>query len=212
MSYFLRWDSNATMIGCVLVHNKTAAQNRAQIAAMLTLTEVRQWQPVDEAGNRIPFMDGDVPLRDDAGNIILSSYDYRVFRGLARPHEVFIWQIIPVGVTPPSNLGLLNSHKVFYSAQDTPAGVGPKHWNWALSRPLAYEGADLVLHVTAPANLTAAKMALALGRSEGWLEGDWGRLVRWRVLRHGLLREDLPVLQAITEYKQRLLAAGEGVA
>lgn len=177
-------------LAVVIVHNGTNTQNEAVINAILS---------------RIERFESEEP---ETG-ITTSHYE---ITALNREHVVRFYQIIPFGVTPPSNLDLLDSHKVFYGAGDeNKTGTHPRFFNWGLKRATDY-GADVVIYVQDASRLTAANLRTALDKlinNTEFVEEQFGKVATLRLLRLiGQLKEDRNFTQAINDYKTRITRGG----
>src|SRR3990167_82240 len=134
-------------LAIILTHNKTDAENIAQIEALKPLIE-KQTVLNDEF--------------DDQGNVIgqFETYYYTI-KDLAG-HEVKFYQIIPFGVTPPPNLRDIDSHNVLYGKGDEDkTGDHPRFYNWGLKRATDY-GADFVIHLNDETKLNITQLATDL--------------------------------------------------
>ncbi len=134
-------------IAIVLTHNKTDTENATQISFLVPLIEKQI-----EVHNEF----------DDEGNIIgqFNTYYYTI-KGLIG-HDVKFYQIIPYGVTPPTNLYDIDSHKVFYGKGDEDkVGTHLRFYNWGLKRATDY-GADVVVHLADETKLDIAQLSTDL--------------------------------------------------
>lgn len=194
------------IIAIVIVHNKNAAGNRNQITALAShLTEVRETR-LDE--------NGAVILDEETGQPVQFLVGYRI-QGIVRDHLCHLYQIVPFGINPPSNLYLLDSYKVFYGAGDeNKTGTHPRFFNWGLKRGIDH-GADVVIYLSDLASLTISDLDDKAGRLADLLgtliftESTWGKMGHRRLLlRIGQLLEDRTFDQAVTELKARIAAQG----
>lgn len=181
-------------LAVVIVHNGTNAQNEALINAILSKVEVIN----------VPYTDPDTQETVDV-------LHYEV-TALNREHWVKFYQVIPFGVTPPSNLDSLNSHKVFYGTGDeNKTGTHPRFFNWSFRRATDY-GADVVVYIDNASQLTAARLRNALDKLVNdveFTEEQFGKVGTVRLFRLiGQLKEDRNFVQAITDYKARILQGG----
>lgn len=183
-------------LAIVLVHNKTDAENIAQIEALLPLVDKATEILTDSDGN--PY----------------NTYHYEI-QGLDLPHEARFFQIIPFGVTPPSNLYELDSHKVFYGKGDEDkTGDHPRFFNWGLKRGTDY-GAEVCLHLEDPTQLSVDDLALQLTQlvdpndKTELIEDAPGKLATLKLLTQvGQLKEDRSLSQAMTDLKTRVSEEG----
>ena len=194
-------------IAVVIVHNKTDAENQAQIDLVKSLIdEVRE--PLftfDDSGNQIPLLD------EETGTQLTSLTGYKV-KGLSIDHLIRFYQIIPFGVTPPPNLYELDSHKVFYGAGDEDkTGNHPRFFNWGLKRGTDY-GADICIYLDNLPQFTATKARQALQKFTNdteFVEATFGKLASLRLLKEvGLLKEDRNLTEAISDLKTRTTGKG----
>ena len=119
-------------LAIIITHNKTDADNIAQIETLKPLIE-KQTILNDEF--------------DEQGNVVgqFETYYYTI-KGLIG-HEAKFYQIIPFGVTPPPNLYDIDSHKVFYGDGDEDkTDDHPRFFNWGLKRGTD-NGAEIVVHI-----------------------------------------------------------------
>lgn len=186
-------------LAIILTHNKTDAENAAQIEAILPLiTKVTETVPVypPEGGDPIGTQD---------------IYHYEL-KGLSIPHELRCYQIVPFGVTPPANIRLIDSHNVLYGKGDEDkTGDHPRFFNWGLKRATDY-GAEIAVYLEDPSQLTGTKVRNAVAKlvnDTEYVETTWGRLGTLRLLKEvGQLREDRTFTQAISDLKTRVTQKG----
>lgn len=181
-----------------LVHNKnTNAANRAQITNLLPLV-VTHYLP-------------DGATADTATGV------YYTLAGVVIEHTVKFYQVVPFGVTRPSNMNLLNSHNVIYGTGDeNKTGDHSRFFNWLFKRGTD-GGADVVFYVRFPNLIDAGDISVALGRlttTRIFLERTWGKVISIRLLRilralrQETLREDLTFDNALPDLRQRIQALG----
>lgn len=119
-------------LAIALVHNKNPQQNAAQVEAIKSLlTEVTEG----------PF------TNPDTGEQWTTIHHEIV--GLNFPHQVKVRQIVPYGVTPPSNMYEINSGGVtrYDEGQETDkTGDHPEFFNWNTKRGMD-NGAEVVIHL-----------------------------------------------------------------
>lgn len=113
-------------IAITLVHNKTDAQNEAQIDTVLGLVE------------RLTNTNTDPETGEE-----FSTYHYEI-TGLGIPHEVRFYHVVPFGVNKPSNLDELDGHKVFYGPEYQM--VEKTFFDWGLKRGVDH-GAEVSLYL-----------------------------------------------------------------
>ena len=180
-----------------LVHNKASdAANWAQItnlAAMVVATQV---------------------TNPDVPGAFTWSYSRS---GVTVEHTAIFFQVVPFGVTRPSNMGLLPSYNVIYGPGDNDkTGDHARFFNWLLKRGCDY-GADVVFYVRFPSLIDAADINAALARlttTRVFLERAWGKMASvqllqvLRALREETLDESLQFDDAVTALKARLAARG----
>ena len=178
-----------------LVHNKnTALANRQQIQNLLPLVVTNT-----DANGRKTY----------------------TLSGVTIEHEAIFFQVVPFGVTPPTNLYDLDSYKVFYGANDTDkVGDHARFFNWLFKRGTDY-GADIVCYLRFPALVDAADLNLAIARlttTRVFLNRVWGKMASVTLLRtlratrqsntEDTLDETLSFDNAIETLKARILARG----
>jgi len=175
-----------------LVHNKnTALANRQQITNLAALI-VTNTEP-------------------GTGRV------YYTLSGVTVEHECIFFQVVPFGVTVPTNINSIDSYKVFYGGGDSDkTGDHARFFNWLFKRGSDY-GADIVLYVRFPNLLAAADINLALLRltlTRVFLERVWGKMVGVRLLQvlrsfqEETLNETLTFDTAVEDLKSRIVARG----
>lgn len=120
-----------TSLAITLVHNKTDAENEAQITALKALlTEVT-----------------DGPFTNEETGETWTTTHHEII-GLTIPHTVKVYQVIPFGVIPPANRGEINSGGMVYYGLGDEDKIGnhPRFFNWGLKRGTDY-GADISLYL-----------------------------------------------------------------
>lgn len=183
-------------IAITLVHNKTDAQNEAQLQAILPLIE-----QIEDVHDEL----------DENGQVIgqYSTFHYQI-KALPIEHEVRFYQVIPHGVTHPPSLDLLDSHKVFYGPEDSSKGE-TRFFNWGLKRGTDH-GADLSVYLADPVALTQTKLrnALSLLKNDTeYVETAWGKIGTLKLLKQvGELKEDRGLSEAVSDYKTRISQGG----
>jgi len=180
-------------IAITIVHNKSNAQNQAQITALLPFVE--------------KITDG--PFTDPESGASWTTFHYQL-KDLAIEHEVRFFQVVPNGVTPPANLYDLDSQKVFYGPEDATKGA-TRFFNWGLKRSID-SGVDVACYLIDPTQLTAAKLQAGLDLLRDgteFIDRTWVKLMTRRLLRVvGQLIEQGTLNQAITDYKTRMAEKG----
>ena len=183
-------------LAITLVHNKSSQQNFDQIEALLPLvTKVTET----------------IPRYDDQGVQVgtYEIYHYEI-TNLQIPHTVRFYQVIPHGVTPPSNLYQLDSAKVFYGPEDADKGE-TRFFNWGLKRGTD-QGADISIYLHNPQQLTRAKLRSALNRmvnNTELVDTLWCKVASVRVLtRIGQMKEDKPFSDGLRDLKDRITKGG----
>ena len=133
-------------IALVIVHNKTNQENFNQIEAIKPLIN-----KITDTNNEF----------DDQGNIIgtFNTYHYELV-GISVTHEARFFQIIPFGVTSPTNLYDIDSHNVIYRLGDEDkTGDHSRFFNWGMKRATDY-GAEVVVYIDDYTQLDFAKIIL----------------------------------------------------
>lgn len=219
-------------IAVTITHNKTDLENEAQITKLLSLvtiqsvtseepqytteTKTRFVPQIAEDGSEILVEEQyqeSVPLLDIKGNPVTASFTsyFYTFTALPIEHEVKFYQIVPYGVTKPSNLDLLDSHKVFYGEGDADKGE-TRFYNWGTKRGIDH-GADISVYLQDPVNLTLLKLRnqLQVLTGDDFLEPTWGKIISSKYfLRKGQLDESKTLVQAVSELKQRVEGSVNG--
>lgn len=117
-------------VGIVLVHDKGAAVNAAQVTRL-----------VNNLVRFVPLVDEDQTPR---------------YRFAARTFDIVIFQVVPPGVTPPSNFyALAHVGALLYSATDNPCTDG-QFFQAAVSRLVRLWDCDIVAVVDNYTGLTRA--------------------------------------------------------
>lgn len=185
-----------THLAITLIHNKSNAQNQAQITALKSLLTT--------------VTDG--PFTDSETGATWTTTHHEI-TGLAIPHTVKVYQIIPFGVTPPPNRYEVNSGGIVYygKGDEDKTGEHPRFFNWGLKRGTD-NGADVSVYLTDPANLTATKARNALNKlvnDTEFVEETWGKIGTLKLLKQiGQLKEDRTFTQAVSDFKTRVVQGG----
>jgi len=135
-------------IAIVLTHNKSDAENIAQIEFLKPLIEKQI-----ETHNFL----------DDEGNPTEETYEtyYYTIKNLVG-YEVKFYQILPYGVKEPPNFNDIDSHNVIYRKGDEDkVGNHPRFFNWGLKRATDY-GADIVIHLDDYTNFNISQLSTDL--------------------------------------------------
>lgn len=188
-------------IAVTLVHNKP--DNEAQIDAVLSLvkrvTDTVTQDQVDEEGNV-------------TGQESFDIYHYE-FTDLTIPHEVRFYHVVPFGVPRPANLDQLDGHKVLYGPEDQDK-TETRFFNWGLKRGTDH-GADISLYLEDVSKLKPKDLAKTLGKltdkadKTEFSEETCGKFATVKLLREvGQLDESKGKVQAISEYKQKIVEGG----
>jgi hypothetical protein len=205
-------------LAVVLTHDKGDVANQAQVTAINNLVELHDEQIVlDGEPQFLKDAEGELILDED-GNPIPLMDRWLAFKGVVRPHEVLLFQIVPAGVREPSDLITLPDGTqatstrwfagVFYSATD-------KHdqdqgwFNWGLKRATDY-GAEFVLFVDGVRAFDPRSLALdSLGDFE---DKTWGRVASVSLQRQlgkkrqPVMREDMDYADAKADLLERIEA------
>ena len=118
-------------LAIILVHNKSTSENIAQIDTIKSLlTEITDG----------PF------INEETGETWTTIHHEII--GLGFPHQVKVYQVIPFGVTPPSNIYDINSGGLvqYGKGDEDKVGKHPRFFNWGLKRGTDY-GADIVIYL-----------------------------------------------------------------
>ena len=202
-------------IAICLTHNKNAAQNRNQITALNSLltkvTETRTTTRIDENGDPVE----EVILDEETSQPVQFFSHYTISNVvLTEPYKIFIYQIIPFGVTPPSNRDILISYNVIYGKGDEDkTGTHPRFFNWMLKRATDH-GADIILDLFDISLLSPTDSAIKLNIFKAddlmiYQESTSSRYLHLKLLRNiGQLDERLTLSQAIVNLKERITAKG----
>jgi|ERR1041385_8122675 hypothetical protein len=172
------------LIGIVLVHNKTTAQNKSQITTL--------------ANNITSFVDA------DSGRVMYT------INGVSISHSCLVYQALPLGVGAPTNMYSISSHKVLYAA-DQPSHAR-RLFNWGIKRATDH-GCDVVVVIKDISLMTISDLQAAaqeLNQTKVLVERNWGYLIGPKLLRVvGQLNESIVLLSdAVQDLKNRIAAAG----
>ena len=194
-------------IAVIVVHNKTDSENFNQIEVI---------KPFLEEATELLFENNDdgtkTPILDEVTGLQRTRFlGYKV-KGLNIDHVVNFYQIIPFGVTPPSNLHDIDSHKVYYGVGDEDkTGNHPRFFNWGLKRGTDY-GADIAIYLDNILQFNATRARQALNKFTNdteFVEATFGKLGSVRLLREvGQLKEDRSLTEAFTDLKTRVVQKG----
>lgn len=189
-------------LAITLVHNKTDAQNAAQIEAVKLMLEY-----AEEA----------IPVFDENGvQTGTTARPYDKLTGLAIPHEIKVFQIVPYGVTPPPNRYDINSGGIVYYGvgDEDKTGTHPRFFNWGLKRGTD-NGADVSIYLEDVTQFDISKLEKKLDKlinkndDTEYAEDTYGKLATVKLLREvGQLKEDRSFVDAITELKGRVVEKG----
>lgn len=194
-------------LALTLIHNKSELENEEQIVTLSTLLQEQFVTVTDEEGNE---------------EQVFSHY---TLSGLALPHEVKIYQIVPFQpdnksepyeAIKPANLSLLHSHNVYYGKGDEDmVGDHPRFFNWGLKRGTDY-GAEAVVYLEDPQKLDFEALAASLNSlvdpddKYEYVEDEACKVTSANLLKEiGQLNESLPSTEALTDLKQRISLEGK---
>lgn len=184
-------------IAIVLVHNKTDAENQAQIEFLKSL---------------INKVTDTFPVYDDQGKQTGTdeSYHYEILN-LGLPHELKVYQIIPFGITQPSNFYDIDTHNVIYRKGDEDKiGDHPRFFNWGLKRGTDY-GAEFVIHLDDYKSFSIDDLAVQLNTladptdKTEFVDGVSSNISTLKLLKEvGQLDEGRSLSEAITDLKSEI--------
>lgn len=180
-------------LAIVLVHNKSDQENIDQIdAARSLVNEIAEIQFQEDTGEQVP------------------KYRY-VLKGAGEEVEVKFFQVVPFGVTPPTNLYSIRSPKVFYGKGDEDkTGSHPRFFNWGVKRATS-SGADITLYLEDAKTITPGRIRAEIAKTTNggdFVDAVFGKIASKRLSRVGELREDMVLPDAVSEYKERLTGRG----
>ena len=197
-------------LALVLTHNKTDAENQAQIEFLKPLIE-KQTVLNDEF--------------DENGTVVgqFETY-YYTLKGLVLPHELRVYQVVPYQpdnksnpyiAILPANFHDIDAHNVQYGKGDEDkVGDHPRFFNWGLKRGTDY-GADIAVSLDNYKKVNIDDLSVflnTLADPEDLLEFVENQSVKIGTLKLlkevGQLKEDRPLTQAITDLKQRVTEKG----
>lgn len=186
-------------IAITLVHNKTDAENAAQIETLKGLIK----EVIDG-----PF------TNPDTGEVWTTIH--HELKNVNIPHELKIYQVVPFGVTPPANRYDINSGGIvqFGIGDEDKIDTHPRFFNWSLKRGTD-NGAAITILLEDVNKFTPQKLIGKLQRladkndTTEYDEDDYGKLATLELLKKvGQLKEDRGMPAAITELKQRIVGKG----
>jgi len=188
-------------LAIILTHNKTDAENIAQIEFLKPLI-VKQ----------TVFND----LYNDQGKVIgqFETYYYTI-KGLPTDYEVKFYQLLPYGVKEPPNFNDIDSHNVLYRKGDEDkTGDHPRFFNWGLKRGTDY-GADIVIHLEDYSKFSIADLPFYLtslidptDKTE-FVETNSMKISTLKLLKEiGQLDETKSISQSIVDFKAKIIEKG----
>lgn len=183
-------------LAIVLTHNLGDQGNFDQIETLKPLITKITDQNVDSDGN--PF----------------ETYHYEL-TGISQLHELRLYQIVPFGVTEPSNFNDIDSHNVIYRKGDEDkTGDHPRFFNWGLKRATDY-GADVVIHLDDPTTFSVKDIDSQLPQladkktKTEFAELPSGKMSTLKLLKEvGQLDEAKPISEAVDDLKVSIADAG----
>ena len=146
----ISYQLNMVKLAIVIIHNKGDVGNVAQINTLkpfiTKITDINT--QYDEGGNPVGTFE---------------TYHYEI-KNLPIQHELKFYQIVPFGVTPPSNFYDIDSHNVLYRKGDEDkTGDHPQFFNWGVKRGTDY-GADYVIYLPDVTQFTKNKLQTLLSQ------------------------------------------------
>lgn len=146
-------------LAITLLHNKSDAENEAQISTILGLVDRHTTESTEMVRDRI-FKDVEVTTTDpETGEEVITTEQqeslgeeyqatfytyYYTFKDFGIPHEVRFYHVVPHGVNRPANLDELDGQKVIYG-DDFPM-VEKTFFDWGLKRGTDH-GAEVSIFV-----------------------------------------------------------------
>lgn len=186
-------------ISITLVHNKTDAENEAQIQALSShLKQVTSGTFTDPSTGQT------------------YTITHHEIKNLNISHQVKVYQVIPYGVTPPPSRYLINSGGLVYYGNDNTDKIGehPRFFNWGLKRGTD-NGADISIYLTDVSQFSAQKLSghiTAITKTPdptGFIEDAYGKVATLKVLKTvGQLKENMTFSQAVSDLKTRITQKG----
>ena len=180
-------------ITLVLVHNKSSQGNFDQIETLKTkLTQ--STETIGGVGEESELI------------------HYEII-GLTQDYEIKIFQIVPYGVTPPSNFSDLISSAVFYGTGDeNKTGTHPRFFNLGLKRGADY-GSNFILTIDDVSNLNSTSLSTQLGTliassTTALFENLAGQILTPQILEVGELDESMDFATALADLITRLTNQG----
>lgn len=175
-------------ISITLVHNKTDAENQAQIESLKSLLNT-----IEDIHDEF----------DENGEVVgqFSTF-HQEFIGLNIPHVVKIYQVIPFGVTPPENRGDINSGGIVYYGKGDEDKVGdhPRFFNWGAKRGID-QGADVSLYIDDVSKLNVTDLRATLNSKPEFKEETFGKVISKEEFGKGQLDEKKSLKDIISEKK-----------
>lgn len=160
-------------IAITLVHNKSDAENEAQISTILGLVD------------RIADTHVDPETQEE-----FYTYHYEI-KDLGVDHEVRFYHVVPYGVTKPSNLDELDGHKVYYGPEYQ--AIDKTYFDWGLKRGVD-QGAEVSLYLEDLSKLDFKKMLSKLQKvadkadKTEFVQDDGGKIANLEYFRKGGLK------------------------
>lgn len=166
-------------IAVVVVHNKSDAANTQQCADIIAVA---------------------VPVALDPNAFTVTGVANSFFTA---------YQIVPNGVTRPSNMNQVPSYRTLLYRATATSG---RMWNWSVRRGID-DGADAVAYLSTTAQFTATTINAAMAKMppRHFLENEpFGQVVsiRWLLSILPLLDDSQTYANLITAYKARAAADG----
>lgn len=177
----------------VLVHNKGNQGNIDQINTLSSLL------------TKVSYTE---EIRDDNGNVIESiQVSYYEFNDSTTTHHAYVCQVVPYGVTLPTNLYDLESRVVFYGNNDQDkTGEHPRFLNWGLKKGAEHR-TNAIIYIKNANQLTASSLDNELDLIDTALLSEISSsiIIAGSVYADfGLLNESLTFANAIIDLENRI--------
>lgn len=186
-------------IALIFVHNREDIENVNQIDAIKNLV--------------VEVVDG--PFVNTETGDTWTTIHHEI-KEVGVPHEVKIYQVVPFGVTPPTNRYEINSGGIvqYGKGDEDKRDNHPRFFNWGLKRGTDY-GAEIVIYVEDYKKLDFKKLLPKLQKLEDvtdtteFVDDLSCKITTLKLLKEiGQLDETKTKTQAISDLKQKVLDKG----
>lgn len=133
-------------LAITLVHNKSNAENEAQISTILGLVDRHTQESTETVRDRTIVENKEGTTEEVLGPEYQATFYtyYYTFKAITEPHEVRFYHVVPHGKAIPSNIDQLDGAKVYYGPEF--ADTEKTYFDWGLKRG-TNNGADVSIYV-----------------------------------------------------------------